>query len=192
MARWPLVRRWAPWVLPASLAACAPSQGFRPAGMLDAARPRELGVALSSVGPRPYVEETAQYVGQAWWALRLDERWELTTLAAFDSSAAAAGAALRCEIASGQRAVLAAEVEAGVAWAAVGVPATLRLWRGSAVYTAPRLGTWGSDITPFVPLGVSAQIARSIAVRAEAELSWADFRYYNRRFHWGFAIAHQW
>jgi hypothetical protein len=192
MTRRGLARRGAPWALGACLLACAPSQGFRPAGMLDAERPRELGVAFSSVEARPYVDETSQYVGQVWWALRLDERWALTTLAAFDSSAAAAGAALRYEVASGQRAALAAEVEGGVAWAAVGVPATLRLWRGAAVYTAPRLGTWGSDITPFLPFGASVQIARSIAVRAEAELSWADFRYYNRRLHWGFAIAHQW
>jgi hypothetical protein len=192
MARRALGRRWAAGALQASLAACAPSQGFRPAGMLDAERPRELGVAFASVEARPYVEETAQYLAQAWWTLRLDERWTLTTLAAFDSSAAAAGAALRFEIASGQRVALAAEVEGGVAWAAVGVPATLRIWRGSALYTAPRLGTWGSDITPFVPLGVSASITRSLAVRAEAQLSWADFRYYNRRLHWGFAIAHQW
>lgn len=160
--------------------------------MLDAGRPRELGIAFSSVGARPYVEETAQLVGQAWWMLRLDERWAFTTLAAFDSSAAAVGAALRYQLASGSRAALAAEVEGGVAWAALGVPATLRLWRGGALYTAPRLGTWGSELTPFVPLGISAQIARSVALRAEAELSWADFRYYNRRLHWGLAIAHQW
>lgn len=187
-----LGRWWAAAALWASLVACAPSQGFRPAGMLDAERPRELGLAVSSVEARPYVEETAQYVGQAWWTLRLDERWALTTLAAFDSSAAAAGAALRFDIASGQRAALAAEVEGGWAWGAVAVPATLRLWRGSALYTAPRLGTWGSDITPFVPLGISLSLARSLAVRAEAQLSWADFRYYNRRLHWGFAIAHEW
>lgn len=192
MVRPALVGRGGAAALLASLGACAPSQGFRPAGMLDAERPREVGVAFSSVEARPYVDETAQYLGQVWWALELDERWALTTLAAFDSSAAAVGAALRFEIAGGQRAALAAEVEGGVAWAAVGVPATLRLWRGTALYTAPRLGTWGSDITPFVPLGVSAQIARSMALRAEAEVSWADFRYYNRRVHWGFAIAHQW
>lgn len=185
-------RRGVALALLASAAACAPSQGFRPAGMPDADRPRELGLAFSSVEARPYVEETAQYLGQAWWSLRLDERWALTTLAAFDSSAVAGGAALRVEIASGKRAALAAEVEGGVAWGAVGVPATLRLWRGSALYTAPRLGTWGSEITPFIPLGLSAPIARSIALRAEAELSWAGFRYYNRRLHWGFAIAHQW
>jgi hypothetical protein len=192
MQRGALARWWCAGALWASLAACAPSQGFRPAGLLDAERPRELGLAFSSVEARPYVEETAQYVGQAWWSLKLDERWALTTLAAFDSSAAAAGAALRFDIASGQRAALAAEVEGGLAWVAVGVPATLRLWRGSALYTAPRLGTWGSDITPFVPIGVSVSLARSLVLRAEAELSWADFRYYNRRLHWGFAIAHQW
>jgi hypothetical protein len=160
--------------------------------MPDAERPRELGLAFSSVEARPYVDETAQYVGQAWWTLRLDQRWALTTLAAFDSSAAAAGAALRLEIASGQRAALAAEVEAGVAWAALALPATLRIWRGSALYTAPRLGTWGSDITPFIPLGASVPIAQAFALRAEGELSWAGFRYYNRRLHWGFALAYQW
>jgi hypothetical protein len=187
-----LVREWARRALLVSAAACAPSQGFRAAGMLDGERPRELGIAFSSVEARPYVEETAQYLGQVWWTLRVDERWALTTLAAFDSSAAAAGAALRFDVVSGQRAALAVEVEGGVAWAGVGMPATLRIWRGAALYTAPRLGTWGSDITPFIPLGVSVPIARSLALRAEAELSWADFRYYNRRLHWGFAVVHQW
>ena len=47
-------------------------------------------------------------------------------------------------------------------------------------------------MTPFLPLGVSAQILETLSLRAEGQVSWADFKYYNRRVHWGLAVAHQW
>lgn len=178
--------------LAAALAACAPSQGFRPAGTLDYGRGDEIGVAVSHVGARPYINETAQYVGQAWWSTRLDERWALSAVGAFDEGSALGGAALRFDIASGRWAALAAEAEGGLFWAALSVPMTFRVWRRLGVYSAPRLGTWGPEVTPFLPLGVSAQILETLSLRAEGQVSWADFKYYNRRVHWGLAVAHQW
>jgi hypothetical protein len=160
--------------------------------MPDAVGMRELGLAFSSVSARPYVNETTQYLGQAWWSTKVDERWSVTALAAFEETSAAGGAALRFDIASGRWLALAAEVEGGLFWAAASVPVTLRLWHGTALYSAPRLGTWGPELTPFIPLGLSVQVAETLALRAEAQLSWADFQYYNRRLHWGLAVAHQW
>lgn len=171
---------------------CSPSQGFRPAGMLDHGRGDELGLAVSRVGARPYINETTQYVGQAWWATRLDERWELTALGAFDEGSAAGGAGLRYDIASGRWAALAAEAEAGLFWVALSVPMTFRVWHRLGLYSAPRIGTWGPEVTPFIPVGVSAQILDTLWVRVEGQVSWADFQYYNRRVHWGLALAHQW
>jgi hypothetical protein len=172
--------------------ACAPSQGFRPAGALDYGRDDEVGLALSRVGSRPYINETPQYVGQAWWATRLDARWALTALASFDETSAAGGAALRFDIASGRWAALAAEAEGGLFWAAVSVPVTFRVGRRLGLYSAPRLGTYGPELTPFLPLGVFAEIIESWSLRAEGQVSWADFQYYNRRVHWGMAAAHDW
>ena len=176
----------------AALIACAPSQGFRPAGTLDYGREDELGVAVSRVGARPYINETTQYVAQAWWSTRLDERWALSALGAFDEGSAAGGAALRFDIATGRWAALAAEVEGGLFWAAVSVPMTFRVGRRLGLYSAPRLGMWGPQVTPFLPLGVSVQIVETLSLRAEGQVSWADFQYYNRRVHWGLAVAHQW
>jgi len=173
-------------------AACAPSQSFRPAGLPDAVGTRELGLAFSRVGERPYVNEAPQYLGQAWWSTKLDDRWSVTALAAFEETSGAAGAALRFDIASSRWVALAAEVEGGLFWGGVSVPVALRLWRGAALYTAPRLGTWGPELTPFIPLGLSVQVAQTLALRAEAQVSWPDFQYYNRRLHWGLAVAHQW
>lgn len=190
-------RRWrratsAAWGLSAVAAACAPSQSFRPAGALDFGRNDEIGLAFSSVGPRPYIDETTQYLGQAWWSKKLAERWDMSVLGAFDEGSAAAGVALRFDLAAGRWAALGAEIEAGLFWGAVSVPVSFRLWRNAALYTAPRLGMYGPELTPFLPVGVSLPVADTLALRAEAQVSWAGFEYYNRRVHWGLAIAHQW
>lgn len=172
--------------------ACAPSQGFRPAGALDYGRDDEVGLAVSRVSARPYINETAQYVGQLWWSTRLDARWVLSAVGAFDEGSAAGGAAVRLDLASGRWAALAAEAEVGLFWGALSVPMTLRVWRRLGLYSAPRLGTWGPEVTPFLPLGISMQILDSVSLRAEGQVSWGDFKYYNRRVHWGLAGAYQW
>jgi hypothetical protein len=180
-------------LLPGTLVACAPSQSFRPAGSLLDDRSQELGLAFSSVEPRPYVNEESQLVGQLWWTKKLDERWLLTALAAVDTSPAAlGGAAFRYDAFRSQRVDMAAEVEVGLFWASLSVLGSLELWHGTALYCSPRIGNWGPDVTPFIPVGLSSELFDGIALRAEAQLSWADFEGYNRRLHWGLALAHQW
>jgi hypothetical protein len=180
------------WIVPGLAVACAPSQSFRPAGSLDHGRTSEVGLALSSVEKRPYVDEPTQRIGQAWFSERLDERWSLTAIGAFDTTSVLGGAALRWDAVSGQRISLAGELEVGLFWAGAAIPASVRLWRSVSVYTAPRLSNWGPEVTPFIPAGVSAEIAGTVVLRAEAQLSWAGFQYYNRRLHWGLAVAHEW
>jgi hypothetical protein len=174
-------------------AACARSQGFRPAAASSSpGRTQEFGLALSSVEPRRYVNEKTQRLGQAWWTVQLRERWALSTIAGFDTSSALGGAALRWDGLRARWVNVSGELELGLFWAAASVPASLRLWPGAQLYTAPRLGSWGSQLTPFLPLGLSAEIVGATIVRAEAQVSWSDFQYYNRRVHWGLALAHQW
>ena len=155
-------------------------------------RSHELGIAISSIEPRPYVQEPAQRLGQAWWMQRLNERWLFTTLVAFDTSAVLGGTALRWDAFPGGRLAVSPELELGLFWAAASVPMTLRLWQGTGIYTSPRLGNWGAEVTPFIPVGVTSELFLGLVLRAEAQLSWANFQYYNRRVHWGFAVAHQW
>jgi hypothetical protein len=171
--------------------ACGPSQGFRPAGFPSDGRDTEIGLAVSSIEPRPYVNEATQRVGQAWWSVKLDERWSLSTIVGFDTSSLLGGAALRYELVDSSWFALAGEAEAGLFWAGISVPVSLRVWR-LALYSTPRLSNWGPNVTPFIPVGLSVKIADALIVRGEAQLTWADFQYYNRRVHWGVAIAHEW
>lgn len=172
--------------------ACAPSQSFRPAGAPAHGREQELGIAVSSVRPRPYVTEPAREVGHAWWATRLRGPWSLATLVAFDTSALAGGAALRLDAISTRNIALAVEAEGGFAWGAVSLPVALSVWNELGLYCSPRLGNWGARLTPFVPCGVQGPLLDTIILRAELQLSWADFEAYNRRAHLGLAVAHQW
>ena len=172
--------------------ACSPSQSFRPGGGLVSGRSNEIGIALSSIEPRPYVEEPTQRLGQVWWMHALDERWLFTTLLAFDTSAVLGGTALRWDALPGSRLAVSPELELGLFWAAASVPVTLHLWQGTGIYTSPRIGNWGAEVTPFIPVGVTSELFGGFVLRAEAELSWANFQYYNRRLHWGFAVAQQW
>jgi hypothetical protein len=171
--------------------ACAPSQSFRPAS-LRGAPAHEVGLALSNVEARPYVVEPTQRVGQGWWSVPLNEHWALTALAAFDASSVLGGAGLRMSVARTRRVALAVELEVGLFYAGLSVPAALGLWPGSALYCSPRLGNWGPDITAFVPCGLTVAVVDGFSIRAEGQVSWAEFQYYNRRVHWGFAVAHQW
>ncbi|HKO94661.1 MAG TPA: hypothetical protein VJU61_26080, partial [Polyangiaceae bacterium] len=92
----------------------------------------------------------------------------------------------------GSRLAVSPELELGLFWAGASVPVTLQLWRGTGIYTSPRISNWGAEVTPFIPVGLTSELFGGLVLRAEAELSWANFQYYNRRLHWGFAVAHQW
>lgn len=173
-------------------AGCAPSQSFRPADVLGSARAHELGLAVSNVGARPYVSEPARALAQGWWTERLGERWSVSTLVAFDAEAALGGAAVRYDALRTRWVGLGAEAEVGLFWAALSLPAALRLWDGGRLYATPRLGNWGPALTAFVPLGLAVELPGGWSLRGELQLSWADFTYYDRRLHSGLAAAWRW
>ena len=72
------------------------------------------------------------------------------------------------------------------------VPLALRIIDQTWLYSAPKLGNWGPEITPFVPLGLTVRIVDGFSLRCEGQLSWADWKYYNRRLHLGLGGAIQW
>jgi hypothetical protein len=170
--------------------ACAPAQSFRPAGALPNDGQGEVGVGFSRVGPRPYVAEGARPMAQGWWSTRWGETWLSSVLFGFDQSAVLGGWALRKDIVQ-SRFSASAEAELGVLWGALSLPVSLRFDRVQP-YCAPRIGTWGPDLTGFLPCGLSLGPWQGFALRGELELSWADFAYYNRRLHLGIAVAQQW
>lgn len=175
----------------AAATGCAPAQSFRPAAALPPARHAELGLAVASVGPRPYVAERARPLAQGWYTRRTGERWESSLLVAFDQAALLAGGALRYQPWRGPFTV-AAELEAGFAWAALSLPLAWHPSEPLGLYCSPRLGNWGPELTGFVPCGASVQLGGGVVLRGELQLSWADFAHYNRRLHAGVGIAHQW
>jgi hypothetical protein len=172
--------------------ACAPPMSMRPIGGLPPTRNAEVGAALAGVGPRPYAIESWQAVGQAWASTRLSRRVDVSAITAFDDSGFALGGALRYAFVDGSRVWFGAEAEAGYLWVAAVLPASLRIAGEFRVYTAPRLGNWGSEWTPGIPLGLSIPLYDGFVLRAEGQVSWADFQYYNRRLLAAGAIVYQW
>jgi len=188
------MRRELGWLLLSSgLFGCAPLASLRPAGGLwESDRSAEIGAGAVALGPRPYVIESWQPVGQVWGALRLDRSFELSAIGAFDEQAFAAGGALRWIPLRADRLAAGAEVEFGFAWAALALPIALRLSDGLWLYTAPRLGNMGIHLTPGLPGGLSLEIFDGWIVRAEAQLSWEEFLAYQRRVHLAGGMAYQW
>lgn len=172
---------------------CAPLASLRPAGgMAESHRSVEVGAGAVAFGPRPYVTETWQPVGQIWGTLGLSRWFELSAVGAFDEQAFAAGGALRWIPLRSNRVAAGAEVEVGFAWAALALPIAARLSDGFWLYSTPRLGSVGIHLTPGVPVGISADVADGLILRGEAQLSWEDFLAYERRFHLAGGIAYQW
>jgi hypothetical protein len=165
---------------------------LRPIGVLPEGRNQEVGAALAGVGPRPYVIENWQAVGQVWGTKRISRVIDVSAITAFDDSGLALGAAVKFAYVSGSRVWLGAEAEAGAVWAAIALPASLRIAGEFRVYTAPRLGNWGSNLTPGIPIGVNIPIYQGFVLRAEGQVSWADFKYYNRRVLAAGALVYQW
>lgn len=151
----------------------------------------DVGAGLVSIQPRPYVNEPTYYVGQLWASRRMSESLKLSGIIALDRDAAAGGTSLAWLPVRGL-VTAGVEAELGYAWAALGLPMSLALYDDFlTVYSTPRLGTWGSTLTPSVPLGLSIDLAASIELRAEVQVSWPDFLYYNRRVQGGLALAYQ-
>ena len=175
------------------LAGCgAPLASLRPIGALTPERRVEVGAAYTGVGPRPYAEESWQSAGQAWTSLRLGRVVDLSAVTAFDASGFALGGAAKFAFVRGSRVWLGAEAEAGWLWAAAVLHASLRIADQLLVYTAPRLGNYGKDLTPGIPVGVNVPIYGGLVLRAEGQVNWAKFKYYNRRVLAAGGLAYQW
>jgi hypothetical protein len=170
---------------------CAPVGMLRPPGTLAEGQRFETGAGVAELGPRPYVTESLHYTGQAWFTADAARWLSLSGIAAFDTSAAAFGAAARWNALRNQRFTLAPEVEAGYAWLASSLGFSVRVFERNFVYTAPRFGTLGSRWGLGVPAGVSVDLTHGFVLRAEAQLSWQELKYYNRRLHVAGGIAYQ-
>ena len=172
-------------------AGCAPFASFRPPNGLIEERSLELGAGGVAVAPRPYVQEGWSGAGQVWARGPLAEWLELGAVAAFDDEAALGGAFAQARYVRTDRFAGAVEVELGWAWGALALPVAVRLFDETWLYTSPRLGNLGDEVTPGLPLGLSVRVWDGLMVRAEGQVSWAAFRWYNRRVHLGLGVAYQ-
>lgn len=173
-------------------ASCAPLAEMRPAGGALPGKTYELGTAAVRLGPRPYVEESAARTGQLWLSADASRRFTFTGITAFDRNAAAFGVATRFHVVRADRVAFSTEVALGYAFGALVLPVAVRLFDQTWLYTSPRLGTFGRDLSFGAPVGISARIWDGFFLRSEAQVSWPDFKYYNRRVHLAFGVAAQW
>lgn len=141
---------------------------------------------------RPYVDESAAYTGQVWFSMDAGRHFTLSGVTAFDRAAAAAGFAARWNALRASRLAMGPELELGYAWGAGSLGVAVRTLGNSWIYAAPRLGNIGFDWAFGIPAGVSVDLTHGFVLRAEAQLSWADFVYYNRRLHLASGLAYQW
>jgi hypothetical protein len=172
-------------------AACAPPASLRPLGGLPETRNMEVGGAFAGVSPRPYATESWHYVGQAWTTLRLTQALDVSAITAFDTSGFALGGAAQLAFFRSSHLRLGGEVELGWLWAALALPVSVRLFDELRIYTAPRLGNWGGYWAPGIPVGLSVPLYAGFVLRAEVQMSWADFAYYNRRVIGAGALVYQ-
>ena len=173
------------------LTGCSPIAGFRPASGLLPDKHLELGGGAAVLGPRPFVEEPTRGTGQLWATGRASRRINLSAIGAFDTNAVAIGGAVRFDYLRANRVVAGAEVEGGVAWAGTSMPAALRLFDETWLYTAPRLGTRSVGWALELPAGISVRVYDGWMVRAEYRISWVELDPYSRRHHGGLALAYQ-
>ncbi len=170
---------------------CAPVQSFRPADGLMDGRTGEIGGGVALLGPRPYVDEVAHGAAQLWVSKKVSKRTTLTGIGAFDVAAAALGGGMRVDLARNTRAALALDAELGFAWAALSLPASVRLVGDARLYTGPRFGSRGINWAVDVPIGLSMPIDRRWVLRAEYSSSWVELRNYQHRHLMGMALAYQ-
>jgi hypothetical protein len=175
----------------ALLFGCAPLATLRPASGIPSEHHAEAGAALVRLSARPYVDESAAYTGQIWFSVERSRRLTLSGVTAFDRNAVASGFAARWNAVRSSRFAFGPEAEFGYAWAAGSLGLALRTVGENWIYAAPRLGNIGFDWAPAIPAGVSIDLTHGVALRAEAQLSWAEFKYYNRRLHLASGIAYQ-
>jgi hypothetical protein len=180
------------WVLAALATSCAPLASFRPASGLSDGRSLEAGVGVAAVSPRTYVTESWAAADQIWLTGE-PKRWlSLSAIGVFDDTTASAGGASRFYLVRVPWYALGAEVEAGYGWLGASLPIAYRIFDWAWFYTAPRVGNWGSDLIVGVLGGLDLHVSGGLILRTEAQASWQELEFYNRRNHVGLALAVQW
>ena len=171
------------------VAGCAPVGAWRPASGVPAGAGAELGAGVVAQSPRPWVDEAWSGSGEMWGTGRVSSRVTLSTIVAVDGRGAAGGIALRWIAIEGDRAAVGIEVQLGWLWAAIAVPASVRMFGESWVYAAPRVGTFGARVAPALPVGVSLGLPSDTALRLEGQVSFPAFDPIERRFFFGAGVA---
>ena len=182
---------WLPFALVAT-AGFAPLAEMRPASGTMPGNTYEVGAGAVSLGKRPYVEETATTSGLLWFSGDVSKLVTLSGVGAFDTSAVGVGGAARLNAIRGDRAAAGIEGQVGYAWGAFLVPVALRVVDETWLYASPRLGTMSREPSFGIPAGISVRIVDGFMLRGEAQVSWQDFKYYNRRVHLALGAAYQW
>jgi hypothetical protein len=174
-------------------ACVAPVADLRPpSALVHDDRTFEIGAGVVNVRPRQYVIEDAHTEGQFWFTGRAASWLSLTGVGAFDGHSGLGGIAALARYVTTDRFVGGIGAEGGYAWVGGSLSGAARLFDDTWVYAAPRVSNWGIYVTPAVPFGVSARIHGGFHLRAEAQFSWQELKYYNRRFHLAGAAAYEW
>jgi hypothetical protein len=150
----------------------------------------ELGTGIVRVSKRPYVDEPSHDVGQSWATLKVASWVSLSAVSAYDRNGALGGAAALFRLVHKDRYVLGTSAEAGYAWGGLSLSGALRILEDSWIYTAPRISNWGDGVLVGVPFGLSVHVVSGLHIRPEVQVSWTDWKYYNRRIHSGIAAAY--
>lgn len=176
-------------------AACnAPITDLRPpCALVHEDRAYEVGGGAAMVTPRPYVStESAHGEGQLWFTDRILPWLSLSGVGAFDTHTAKGGVAGLARYLTTDRFVAGVGAEGGYAWYGGSLSAAGRLFDDTWIYVAPRISNWGIFLNPALVGGATARIYDGFHLRAEAQVSWEDFKYYNRRLHLAAAAAYEW
>jgi len=178
----------------ANCAACtAPIADLRPPNALvQDDRSFEAGAGAAMVRPRPYVIEDAHGEGQFWITGRVAPWLNVSGVGAFDAHTGKGGIAALARYLTTDRFVAGIGAEAGYAWVAGSLSGSVRLFDDTWLYTSPRVSNWGQFVNPGIPVGLSAGIYNGLSLRAEAQLSWEDLKYHNRRLHLAAAAVYAW
>ena len=185
--------RWLVLLLPL-LGACAPLGELRPASGMMPGKSMEIGSGVVHVSPRQYVDESPNNTGMLWFSADTSRSRliNLSAVSAFDTNALAVGGAIRINPFRYDRFAGGVELQAGYAWGALVLPAAVRLFDQTWLYASPRFGTLGRSPSFSAPVGLSVRVWNGLALRAEVQTSWEDFKYYNRRVHTALGVAWQW
>ncbi len=174
-------------------ACVAPVADLRPpSALVHDDRTFEVGMGAVTVRPRQYVIEESHEEAQLWLTGRATPWLSLSGLGAFDGHSGLGGLAALARYLTTDRFIAAIGAEGGYAWVGGSLSGAVRLFDDTWIYASPRVFNWGIFATPAVPVGLSARIYDGFHLRAEAQLSWQELKYYNRRLHVAGGAAYEW